>query len=628
MKRKLQKKLTKTVFYLGLTLLVFAPFSAKAFGIPFYDLPTLGDMGMSVLFAVLGWLDGLMGLFLAVAIAVIDLVTSSTLFDEVFFSPQAVGALNITWGLVRDFVNMFFILILVFLAIATILRINKYSDKRMLLYVIMAALLVNFSMPITMIVIDASNLAMGFFIDNINTASGSYANALLNNMEFSEALDSTTTDNIETGVAVMVAIIFKFILAFMLFVLGITLVIRLVAFWVLIILSPLAFFAMALPGTMISKIKDGWVSKLVGWALYGPVMLFFFWIAIVMVTALSDSIEGSTAESAIQLEEVTISEEEDTFIVGAFRILIPFSATVYLLFYGYSLSRSMAAGVGGAAASVLNRGTNWMRKGAGVGAAVGTLGGTAWLAGQYKAAREGVSQRSSFLGVPMTKQAREDRHKKRVARYAGKTPQYQTSQINDQLKSWDEKGAPSVDNLKSMVKGDRKASPAEKQAAALRLAKEGDVDSETYRSAMASLGKNPKLEARFKDQARKHNRHAMIDYDVQKAIKEQEKSGNRLSAQQRNELRQTEFNKHLEKMDLSKIGEQDSNFHESPEFEGYMKKKVAKGDWTEDTLKKQNISAEKRAIWRRKNFFAGGSSGTGGGMSEGEAQDSMRDMNS
>jgi len=68
------------------------------------------------------------------------------------------------WGIVRDFTNLFFILIVVAIGIATALRIKSYEVKKTLPRLILVAILINFSPVICGVVIDASNIFMNFFL--------------------------------------------------------------------------------------------------------------------------------------------------------------------------------------------------------------------------------------------------------------------------------------------------------------------------------------------------------------------------------------------------------------------------------------------------------------------------------
>lgn len=573
--------------------------------------PVTGTLAFAADAAITGTLKLLLmfsGVMLAWAMATLDLATSSVLLDEVFFSDAAIAGLNTGWGLVRDFVNMFFILILVFLAIATILRINKFSDKRLLFFVIVAALLVNFSKPITIFIIDVSNLAMTFFIDNIHAANTSYSATLTHNMDFTKALDGKFNGK-ETMhyVGMMIGIIFKFILAVMMFVLAISLIIRIVALWVLIILSPLAFFGIAMPGTFLSTLKDGWVKKLVYWCFFGPILLFFLWIALVMVSAISTTITNST-EPSLSFQGMDFGEASTTFMVGAMKVTIPYVAAIYMLFYGYSLTKSMSAGVGSSVLGVMNKGQGFMSRWGKRGAAVAGTMATAGLGyvgyKNYQAAKQGLNERETGSPIALTKADREKAQKKRVAGYAGKTNQFEAGEVNDQMKDWDEKGAPTTKELKDSLKTGKRG--VKEQAAALRLAKEGDIDSEAYRNSMAVLQNNPKLTQRFEQNAKKHNLNAKLEYDVEQQIAKARAqiNGRDISPDQRKKIKTDTYSEALEGMSLAKIKDQDINFHKNPEFQKHMKGRVASGKESIENLRKLDMSGDKKEVWKDAGWFA------------------------
>ena len=71
------------------------------------------------------------------------------------------------WVITRDIVNMFFILALVIIAFATILRIETYGIKALLPKLIIMALLINFSYLACGIIIDATHITANSFINEI-----------------------------------------------------------------------------------------------------------------------------------------------------------------------------------------------------------------------------------------------------------------------------------------------------------------------------------------------------------------------------------------------------------------------------------------------------------------------------
>ncbi|MBU0999224.1 hypothetical protein KKG24_02855, partial [Patescibacteria group bacterium] len=92
-----------------------------------------------------------------------NVIISVTLNGDLFklsFVSQA-------WGIVRDLSNIFFILILLYVAIKVILGLGGSEVKKMIAKVIIIALLINFSMFFTQIIIDSSNILASIFYNKL-----------------------------------------------------------------------------------------------------------------------------------------------------------------------------------------------------------------------------------------------------------------------------------------------------------------------------------------------------------------------------------------------------------------------------------------------------------------------------
>lgn len=82
------------------------------------------------------------------------------------------------WQIVLNFTNLGFILAIIVIAFATILQIENYGMKKTLAKLIIAALLVNFSLVIAGSIISLSNSVSGFFMKNSLGNQQYMANAL------------------------------------------------------------------------------------------------------------------------------------------------------------------------------------------------------------------------------------------------------------------------------------------------------------------------------------------------------------------------------------------------------------------------------------------------------------------
>ncbi len=89
-----------------------------------------------------------------------------SLSSKLYSSSSFIGY---AWGIVRDFANIFFIFILLFIAVSLILglEIGHANPKKMLISVIIIAILLNFSMFFTKIIIDSSNILARLFYSQI-----------------------------------------------------------------------------------------------------------------------------------------------------------------------------------------------------------------------------------------------------------------------------------------------------------------------------------------------------------------------------------------------------------------------------------------------------------------------------
>ncbi len=115
------------------------------------------------------------------------LTLGTVLYDNNFL-PEA-------WRIVRDFSNIFFILVLLYISIKMILGLGGSDIKKMIVNVIIAALLINFSMFFTQVVIDSSNILALIFYNKINVVSANPASPSISGT----TAGANTQSDIQTG---------------------------------------------------------------------------------------------------------------------------------------------------------------------------------------------------------------------------------------------------------------------------------------------------------------------------------------------------------------------------------------------------------------------------------------------
>jgi hypothetical protein len=475
-------------------------------------------------------------LFLILAMSLLDAVVSPVMFNEVFFSSVAIEGINTAWGFVRDFFNLFFILIVVLIGLSVILGVSKFKDKTMLFRVALAAMLINFSKAITLFFIDMSEVFLRFFADGLGD---DFSTKFMGLLSFEKILSGK---NMGDEAVVMVVIVFisimTIIMAVMIFYLAISLIIRMIAFWVLIILSPIAFFGIAMEGTKLGSLKDEWIKNLISWCFYGPIMLFFIWLAVILVATIGNATFNDLSHGINTGDFDTAKEGLSGFLVNVCGMIIPYITAIYLLFYGYDKAKSVSSG---AATSILNAGNakisqiNKLAKSKGYGAGL-------IFPGTRKGIQEGAKTRMGKTPVfkSFTKKGREDAQNKINAKWKDKiggekgsaTREYNTNKALEQVKKWKD-NPPSNDELQNAF---TKGNSIEKMAATLYKSqnnklgfrKEKDENGNEvvvneYQEAMGILKDYKNLQDKVTQETKKENLGLVIEYQVKNMLENKEK---------------------------------------------------------------------------------------------------------
>jgi hypothetical protein len=194
------------------------------------------------------------------------------------------------WSFIKNFANLGIILGMIFTAIATILRIEKYSWKKMLPKLLLVALLVNFSLVIAGIFVDISSYI-------VNVTATSFNNISLSNLVVNCSLCPTVKAfyNLEgswnlvraTGLGLILSALFfyQFIgLVFYVFIRILTIVICLIT-------SPLAFLSFAFPGG--EKVWDFWRKQFQQAIVILPVLCIVFVLSLQFINIIVSNLNNN-----------------------------------------------------------------------------------------------------------------------------------------------------------------------------------------------------------------------------------------------------------------------------------------------------------------------------------------------
>jgi len=380
---------------------------------------------------------GIIGVFIR-AVAAILILLVGVLMDVASYSDFIhAAAIAKGWIVVRDVCNMFFVVVLLIIAFATILGQEEYGAKKMLPKLIMAAVLINFSKMFCGLMIDVASVVMLTFV---NAFSAIGAGNIL------DLLGITTITKVDPSATVSFSTIVSAYIFGLIYVLIATvvvasmlgmLVMRIVRIWILTVLSPLAFFLQAVPGKgqqYASKWWSEWTSNLI----VGPVIAFFLWLSFAALQVNTNPIQNSgtaDTENKTLNSDVTSNATSTGGLgseAGTTAQMAKFVIAIGMLLGGMKIAQE----VGGETGSALGQGMAAISK------------GKAMAISGAKSAAKGTGKLAGRAGLGIVSQA--DRG---IGKLAGVTGDKRSTWAGKLAKGWG-------DDLQATAKKDRKAAAA------------------------------------------------------------------------------------------------------------------------------------------------------------------------
>jgi len=256
------------------------------------------------------------------------------------------GIVEIGWPIVRDFINMFFIIALVIIGLATALRIKEYQAQKSLPILIIIAVLINFTPVICGLIIDASNIIMNFFLERL-TGFAAIGESFEMQGSIVAELWRTPGHFFDIRYAAsalgqsLVMIIFDWVAAYIFFIFALLFIMRYVMIWALVIVSPIAFFSKIFKGSEKYLFKsilgwDEWWKQFIEWSLLGVVAGFFLYLAEVLMTIAPGMISGLPPGQGT-------SSWVDNPLVDFVNNFLPWMVVLVFLWLGYKIAKSTSA---------------------------------------------------------------------------------------------------------------------------------------------------------------------------------------------------------------------------------------------------------------------------------------------
>src|SRR3989344_5534424 len=324
--------------------------------------------GLDPIRAIINWAEGLLVgnfIYYAILTPLSWLLGIAGTFAEWMLQPAYIvnsTVVQIGWGVTRDLANMFFILILLGIALDYIL-FQSFGVKHALPMLIVVALLINFSLPIAGIFIDFANVFSNFFISKI---TGDCLNLNVENCGFTMAIaqNLNLTKLYETGGAanLIVNMIFAALLmlgiAFTLFALGIMFLLRTGWLYALLILLPLVLVLMPFPKT--SQYFGRWTNKFFQWTMFAPVAMFFLYLSMLVFQANINPGETNNIKTMSYLVNGAQAQVWNQGVCGAFiEQVIKYVVVWFFMLGSLMAAQSMSITGAGAALGMIKSAEKW-----------------------------------------------------------------------------------------------------------------------------------------------------------------------------------------------------------------------------------------------------------------------------
>ena len=332
-----------------------------------------GSCGLTDLGCHLKWMFfGIVILFAKLIVFFVALIEWT--LSETFMDLLRNDGLYTGWQMVRDVLNILFIFFLIFSAFATIFQVSKYHIRSTWVMIVVMALLVNFSWPITRVIIDISNITMYHIMGNSSgddATSGitdkigdstqfAYAALGVNNAaQYSSAFSG---GNAKGYTEIFMAIITSFLFMITMAAIAGILVIRVIALAVLLVFASIGFTMAAFPTTR--SYSSQWWSALIKYCFTGPILLFMLLLSITVMANLGSDFTAGAQEAA----ENNIANPNDKSVI---TVLLEYVVSLFILWSGII----MAGKIGGAGSSFIVGKANAAAKWGGNRLKRGTIGG-------------------------------------------------------------------------------------------------------------------------------------------------------------------------------------------------------------------------------------------------------------
>jgi len=240
---------------------------------------------------------------------------------------------NLGLGITKNFVNLILVVFLIYIALAIALRLKERATKQTLVYLIIIALLVNFAPVFCGLIVDATNIVQNYFLAGIQKGVSGIVTDSLSFSDLGKTANTISDDwaaKLGIFTKLLLIIIMNISIAFALLLFAAIFFFRLIAIWILVILSPLAFVAWILPAT--KKFWTLWWNQFIQWSIIGIPLAFFLYLVMATTTVLNNTFRAKMTLPGIS-----------TDTVGLLNMVLPYIAITALLYFGFVIGLKTSA---------------------------------------------------------------------------------------------------------------------------------------------------------------------------------------------------------------------------------------------------------------------------------------------
>ncbi|MBI4080002.1 hypothetical protein HY414_02135 [Candidatus Kaiserbacteria bacterium] len=274
---------------------------------------------------------------------------------------------NVVWTAFRDIANIALIALFVFLAINIILGVKEFGEKRTIAKVLIIAVLLNFSLLFTKVIIDAANFTAYQFYKSAGLERSASAGSSSTGIQvgkgqsastpggmadaFLSAAGITSIGDTYSGIKALAdkstpaALAFSVVAAILLFVMvalflygSFQMITRAILLVFLMIISPLAFVSWLIPHGSIETKWKRWWENLVSAAFFAPIFMIMLWASSLLLR------NASAARGNMTLGEFFTSPKTNT---DAWMLIVVYCFAVGLLYASIKFASIFAGSISG-----------------------------------------------------------------------------------------------------------------------------------------------------------------------------------------------------------------------------------------------------------------------------------------